>query len=345
VSVATSLWRDDSGWAPVARAALGPAALLYRAATGVRNAMYDRGMLPISQPKVPVVSIGNLAVGGTGKTPVAAWIAAELKGRGGRPAMVMRGYGGDEPRVHALINPDVPVFVNADRAMGVREAALAGVDVAVLDDAFQHRRISRLEDVVLVSADQWREPIRLLPAGPWREAPSALSRASVVIITRKAVDGATAESLRARLAPLTRTGFGAVATLQPGDLRNVVTGEARPLSDIRGTRVLAAAGIGDPDSFAAQLREAGALVHMRSFPDHHVYDVPDIERLARDTRAFDHIVCTLKDAVKLGPRWPREGPPLWYVSLHCRIEVGVTEVSAMLDRILAARSPQIEQAR
>ena len=343
--VATSLWRDDAGWAPVVRAALGPASLLYRAATGVRNAMYDRGVLTISTAQVPVISVGNLAVGGTGKTPVAAWMASTWRARGGRPAIVMRGSGGDEPRVHALINPDVPVFVNADRAAGIREAAATGADVAVLDDAFQHRRVSRLEDIVLVSADRWREPLRLLPAGPWRELPSALSRASMVVITRKALDGPQAESLLAMLAPLTRSGVGAVAALEPGDLRNIVTGEARSLSDIRGSRVLAAAGIGDPDSFAAQLREAGAHVEMRSFPDHHVYDVPDIERLTRDAIVFDHIVCTLKDAVKLGPRWPREGPPLWYVSLRCRIEVGVTDVSAMLDRVLAARSTPIDQAR
>jgi tetraacyldisaccharide 4'-kinase len=108
---------------------------------------------------------------------------------------------------------------------------------------------------------------------------------------------------------------------------------------MRGTRVLAAAGIGDPVSFGTQLRDAGAHVELRSFPDHHVYDVPDIERLAREARAFDHMVCTLKDAVKLGPRWPREAPPLWYVSLRCRIEVGVADVSAMLDRVLVARTP------
>lgn len=345
MNVATSVWRGDAGWATLARAALGPASLLYRAAAGARNAMYDRGVLPISQAQLPVISVGNLAVGGTGKTPVAAWIAATLSVRGGRPAIVMRGYGGDEPRVHAMINPDIPVFVSADRATGVRDAARAGADVAVLDDAFQHRRVSRLEDVVLVSADQWREPIRLLPAGPWRELPSALSRASLVVITRKAVDGPGAASLLSRLAPLTGTGLGAVAALEPGDLRNVVTGEARALSDIRGSRVLAAAGIGDPDSFAAQLREAGADVELRSFPDHHAYDAPDIERLSRDARVFDHLVCTLKDAVKLGPRWPREGPPLWYVSLRCTIEAGLTDVSAMLDRVLAARSTQIDQAR
>jgi tetraacyldisaccharide 4'-kinase len=331
--MSTALWHKDSGWAPIARAALTPASLLYRVVTSVRNTMYDRGTLPVATAPIPVISIGNLAVGGSGKTPIAAWMASALKARGARPAIVMRGYGDDEPRVHALINPDVSVVVNADRAAGVRAAASAGADVAVLDDAFQHRRVARVEDVVLVNVDQWREPIRLLPSGPWREAPSALSRASLVIITRKAADGPQAESLMARLAPLTRTGLGAVAALELGDLSNVVTGEARPLSDIRGARVLAAAGIGDPAALAAQLRENGAHVELRGFPDHHVYDLPDIERLARDARAFDYMVCTLKDAVKLGARWPREAPPLWYVSLRCRIEVGVAEVAAMLDRV------------
>lgn len=345
MKVATAIWRDDAGWASVARAALAPASLLYRAVTGVRNALYDRGALAVTIPPVPVISIGNLAVGGTGKTPVSAWTVSALKARGARPAIVMRGYGGDESRVHQVINPDVPVLVNADRAQGVRDAVAARADVVVLDDAFQHRRIARLEDVVLLNADQWREPLRLLPAGPWRERLAALSRATLVMVTRKAVDGATAESLMARLAPLTSTGRGVVAALELGDLQNAVTGEVRPLSSIRGTRVLVAAGIGDPDSLAAQLRQAGAHVEIRRFPDHHVYDAPDVERLIRDASVFDHMMCTLKDAVKLGPQWPRQGPPLWYVSLRCRIEVGLTEVSAMLDRVLAARTANINRAR
>ena len=345
MTMSAAIWRKDSGWAPIARAALAPASLIYRAVTGLRNTMYDRGTLTVVAAPIPVISIGNLAVGGSGKTPMAAWMASALKARGARPAIVMRGYGDDEPRVHARINPDLPIVVNADRVAGVREAAAAGADVAVLDDAFQHRRIARVEDVVLVNADQWREPIRLLPSGPWREPPSALARASLVMITRKAADASRADSLMARLAPLTRTGLGAVAALELGDLLNVVTGEARPLSDIRGTRLLAAAGIGDPAALAEQLRNSGAHVELRSFPDHHVYDMPDIERLARDARAFDQVVCTLKDAVKLGPRWPREAPPLWYVSLRCRIEVGVAEVSAMLDRVLVARNALINQAR
>lgn len=331
------LWNSRAPWAAVARSVLAPASLAYKGVASVRNALYDHGTFSITQSAVPVISIGNLAVGGTGKTPVAAWMASELAARGARPAIVMRGYGGDEPHVHALMNPGIPVIVNADRVAGVGDAAAAGCDVAILDDAFQHRRVARLEDVVLVSADRWREPVRLLPSGPWREAPSALSRATMVMVTRKAVGSADAHALMQRLAPLAGTGRGAVAVLELDALHDAVTGAVRPLSDMRGTTVLVAAGIGDPEALAAQLRLAGARAEMRSFPDHHVYDSSDIARLARDAGAVDHMLCTLKDAVKLGPRWPREAPPLWYVSLRCRIEAGGAEVSALLDRVNAAR--------
>ncbi len=277
---ADAVWNSPAGWAVVARAALAPASMAYRGATWLRNTLYSRGTLPAAPAAIPVVSIGNLAVGGTGKTPVAAWMATQLRERGARPAIVMRGYGDDEHRVHTLVNPDVPVVVSADRVAGVRSAAHLGSDVAILDDAFQHRRLARLEDVVLVSADRWHEPIRLLPSGPWREGPAALSRASLVIVTRKAAAANTACLLMERLARLTRTGQGAVAALELEALCNAVTGVVRPLSDIAGASVLAIAGIGDPESFASQLRSAGARVVLRDFPDHHVYDSPDIAQLA-----------------------------------------------------------------
>lgn len=335
--IVESLWHGDAAPAAVARAVLAPASVVYRVITVARNGLYDRGLLPIARTPIPVVSIGNLAVGGTGKTPFAAWLVHAFRERGARPALVLRGYGGDEPRVHALLNPDVPVFVNADRGRGVQDAASGGCDLAVLDDAFQHRRVARLEDVVLVSAERWREPIRLLPSGPWREAPSALSRASLVIVTRKAAGREPAASLMRRLSAYTRTGAGSVAALQLDSLHHVVTGTMHPLSMISGRNVLAVAGVGDPTSFAGQLRQVGARVTLRPYPDHHAFDASDVARLAKDAGTFEHILCTLKDAVKLGPRWPREAPPLWYVSLRCEVEVGGAEVSALIDRVLAAR--------
>ncbi len=336
------IWDDSGAWGVAARGALAPASLAWRGVTGLRNALFDRGVLPVVRPAMPVISIGNLSVGGTGKTPVSAWVGEELARRGARPAVVMRGYGDDEPRVHALLNPQIPVIVNADRVAGVQSAAVSGADVAVLDDGFQHRRIGRIEDLVLVSADRWREPIRMLPAGPWREGVSALSRATLVVITRKAAGEDSAEALMRRLSPLTRTGAGAVMALEPDDLHSVVTGESRSLSLLRGTKVLLAAGIADPDSMALQLRAAGADVEIQRFPDHHAFEDAEIVQLARRADAFDHILCTLKDAVKLGPRWPREAPPPWYVSQRCRVVVGTAEVSSSLDRVLAARKTQIQ---
>jgi tetraacyldisaccharide 4'-kinase len=332
-----AVWNSDAPWAAASRAALAPVSIAWRGASWMRNALYERDILRAEQSPIPVVSIGNLAVGGTGKTPMAAWMANALMARGARPAIVMRGYGDDEPQVHRLINPDVPVVVNADRVAAVHDAAAQRRDIAILDDGFQHRRLARQEDIVLVSSDRWHEPIRLLPAGPWREPPSALSRASLVIVTRKAADAASAQSLMQRLSKLTSTGMGAVATLSPDSLHDVASGDVRPLSGLAGRRVLVVAGIGDPDSFVLQLQGAGAIVELRRFPDHHVYQSADIAQLARDAGAFDHILCTLKDAVKLGSRWPREGQPLWYVSLRCEIEVGGADVSAVLDRVLAAR--------
>jgi tetraacyldisaccharide 4'-kinase len=332
-----AVWNSDAPLATVTRAALVPFSLAYRGASWMRNTLYERDILRVERPPIPVVSIGNLAVGGTGKTPMAAWMANALKARGAKPAIVMRGYGDDEPQVHRLMNPDVPVVVNADRVAAVRDAAAQRCDVAILDDGFQHRRLARQEDVVLVSSDRWREPIRLLPAGPWREPPSALSRASLVIVTRKAADAASAHSLMQALSKLTRTGKGAVATLALDALHDVASGDVRPLTSLAGRRVLVVAGIGDPDSFVLQLQGAGAIVELRRFPDHHVYQSADIAQLARDAGAFDYILCTLKDAVKLGSRWPREGRPLWYVSLRCEIEVGGADVSAVLDRVLSAR--------
>ncbi|HEX6317200.1 MAG TPA: tetraacyldisaccharide 4'-kinase [Gemmatimonadaceae bacterium] len=337
MSVINAVWSGDSVWAVLARASLAPASLLFRLATTARNALYDRGTLPVIRAGIPVVSVGNLAVGGTGKTPVSAWFVSELAARGAQPAIILRGYGGDEPLVHERLNPGVRVITGADRVSGARIAAAAGADVAVLDDAFQHRRLARDEDIVLVSADRWREPIRVLPAGPWREQLASMARATFVIVTRKAAGMPDAAALLDRLAPLTRTGLGAVVSLELGDLHDAVTGAVRPLSVLRETRVLVAAGIGDPAALAAQLRQAGADVTMRSFSDHHVYESSDIANLVRDAHTVDHVVSTLKDAVKLAPRWPREGPPLWYVSLRCRIDAGQAEVYAMLDRILAAR--------
>jgi len=133
--LADRVWYEERVSSRVARGVLAPGSLLFRAAVAARNGLYDAGVLRSATLPLPAVSVGNISVGGTGKTPVAAWIAGELAARGRVPAVVLRGYGGDEPLVHRRLNPGVHVIVAADRVDGARRAHAAGADVVVLDDA------------------------------------------------------------------------------------------------------------------------------------------------------------------------------------------------------------------
>jgi tetraacyldisaccharide 4'-kinase len=323
-----------------ARAALAPASLLYRVGTGIHAALYRSGIRRARPLALPAISVGNLTVGGTGKTPVAAWIASTLLRRQARPAIVMRGYGDDEPLVHERLNPEVPVVVSPDRVRGVERAATLGADVVVLDDAFQHRRAGRNADLVLLSADRWASAPRLLPAGPWREPLSALHRASMVLITRKAASPATAHAV----ADTIRHRFPGIAVgaaaLMLQELRSATGESTMPLEVLRGARALAIVAIGDPSAFLRQLAATEATVRAAVFSDHHAYTHAEVARLVAMMAAGEIAVCTLKDAVKLAPHWPREAPPLWYVSQSVVVEEGRDALDAVLTRVLAARPVQ-----
>src|SRR4051812_10902339 len=149
-SLIQRVWFGSDGVAAAMRMVLMPAERLFGGVIGARDILYDAGWLPTHDTPIPAISVGNLTVGGTGKTPISAWIARGLVARGAHPAVVLRGYGDDEPLVHQTLNPDVPVVLGAARADAVRGAAAGGADIAVLDDAFQHRRVRRIADIVLV---------------------------------------------------------------------------------------------------------------------------------------------------------------------------------------------------
>lgn len=336
--VAERLWFGDALPERVARAALRPLELTYEVVVRTRGVLYDRGLLSAHDTAIPALSVGNLTVGGTGKTPVAAWLAGLAQAAGAQPAIVLRGYGDDEPLVHRLLNPSVPVIVSADRVEGSRRAKAAGADVAILDDAFQHRRASRQCDVVLVSADRWVDPPRLLPAGPFREPLDALARADLVIVTRKAASAAEARALLDRIGAAAPEASHAIVHLAADQLRQVDGPAWRPLSGLSGARVRVATAIGDPQAFLAQLRAHGAVVEADLYPDHHPFSDADVERLARAAMAGDVPVCTLKDAVKLGPRWPRAAGPLWYVSQRVDVEQGERSIHAVVAGLVRARS-------
>src|SRR5690349_9281590 len=223
------VWFGDDLVARAARVVLAPTEAVYRLAVGVRETLFDAGVFASQDPALPTLSVGNVSVGGTGKTPIAAWIAAELVNRAARPAIVLRGYGEDEPLVHSRLNPSVPVIVSSDRAAGVAAARAAGASVAVLDDAFQHRQVSRAADLVLVSADRWSRSHHLLPAGPLREPLAALRRATIIVVTCKAANDAAVDSVNESLAEIAPRVPRTTVRLEPSELRDAA-GAAGPAS-------------------------------------------------------------------------------------------------------------------
>src|SRR5258705_9358150 len=289
-----AVWTGRGRRARVARALLAPAETLYRVLVAARGKLYDAGIFHAEDFSVPVLSIGNLSVGGTGKTPVAAWFASRLTAKGVKPGIVLRGYGGDETIVHQRLNAGVPVIAAVDRVRGIREAIAQGVDVVVLDDAFQHRRAARDADVVLVNADAWSGSPRLLPAGPWREPLRSATRASLVIITRKIAKRSTVEDVRRAMANAAPRVPVATAYLAPGDLRSTATGQTLPLHVLQGADLTAIAAIAHPDSFFKQLTELGAVVRPHSFRDHHSFTRQEANDLASRASSSDFVVCTLK---------------------------------------------------
>lgn len=321
-----SLWRGQPGLAhKLLSVALVPAAILFCVAVSVRNWWHDRRRP--HPPLIPVVSVGNLTVGGTGKTPVARWLCDWFAGAGARAALVTRGYGKDEVALYEQWLGADAVFVDADRAAGVRAAHRAGYQVAILDDGFQHRQLARTLDILLISRDD-PTAVRMLPAGPYREPLSAANRASVILVTGTSVAGDPAED--SVVAPAV---CGSLAAASPDrDLtsshpQRITTWKARladvapnvPVQeitlrmggwkDLAGTLVapptgdiLAVCAIARPHTFAAGLKKLlpKARIDLVEFTDHHQFRATEIESLVRRAKNKKmKIVCTAKDAVKL----------------------------------------------
>jgi tetraacyldisaccharide 4'-kinase len=319
----------------VASAALLPLEAAFRGASALRNRAYDLGILRVRAAGVPVVSVGNLVVGGAGKTPVAAWLARRLLAWGRLPAIAMRGYGGDEVLLHRELNPDVPVFTDTRRVRAAVAAAAAGRDVVVLDDGFQHRALARDLDLVLVPAESWTRTPRLLPRGRWREPPGALERADVVAVTRKT---AGAEAAAAVGEEVRRVAPGALllhCALMPDRLSPLHGGAAdRPLDSLVGASVLAVAAIARPGPFIAHLRDTGAEVDAVLHADHHPYGAGEAAALVARA-AGRPLVTTRKDAVKLRPLLS-PGVDAWVMEQSVTIDRGLEALDGALRRALAA---------
>ncbi len=333
--VAHWVWRSRSPAAALARGTLLPAAGAYRLGVWMRNTAYDAGWRRATRLPAPSIGVGNLAVGGVGKTPIAGFLAGELARRGARPGILLRGYGADETREHEAAVPGALVVAGADRHAAAARACALGADALVLDDCFQRRDV--LPDVLLavVSAESAEDRRWPLPAGPWREGLGALRRADALVVSHKTATLAESVRLAGRLAARTKAGQAVTIALALGGLRSPGGGATEPAAGLAGRDVLAVCGIAEPELFAAQLEAAGARVRLLAFGDHHAYDAGDVRRIVREAGGST-IVTTAKDEVKLGPLWPVGAPGFRVATLAVSVTSGGEVLAALLDRVASA---------
>jgi tetraacyldisaccharide 4'-kinase len=330
-------WRGEGGIpGAVLSVATAPAEAAFKSAVAVRGRLYSSGLRESRRAPIPVFSVGNVTVGGTGKTPVAAWLARRLLAGGHRPAIVVSGYGTDEIEVHRDLNPGVPVFASRRRFDGATQAARSGADCVVLDDGFQHRALQRDLDIVLIAAERWFEARRMLPRGPWREAPDAIRRADFVLVTRKVATRAAADSVAESLVRIAGDVPGGVVRLASTTLTSLAEPSRRePIARISGMRVIAVSSLADPEPFLVQLREAGAAVEPMSFPDHHPFPDTDVDSIAARLEAGTVAVLTRKEAVKLRSRLPSK--KVYVLEQEVEFESGEPALQERLSRILGSR--------
>lgn len=261
---------------------------------GASRARARSGRPPQRVQGLRVISVGNLAVGGTGKTPFSAWVVGALREAGARAAVLVGEAGADEALLHRAWSPGVSVLVGRDRVSTARQAVTLGAGVAVLDDGFQHRALGRDLDIVLLSADD-PDTVHVLPRGPYRESRAALARADVVVVTRRTAGPERARALASEVEHERPGLVFAGVHLAPGAWKTLEGGAVSAPTD----DVLVACAIARPDAFQRAVAEqVDGAVEVRSFADHHAYTDQDVARLASQARGRS-VVVTEKDAAKL----------------------------------------------
>jgi tetraacyldisaccharide 4'-kinase len=329
------LWTSRRPDARLARLALLPASALWWVTAEARAMAARRGWIQVHHLPLPTVAVGNLTVGGSGKTPLASWIAEYYTSIGLTPGVLLRGYRGtDETEVHRQRVPSAVVVADPDRVAGARRAVEQGAQVLVLDDAYQRLDIHRDLNIAVVSAETTRAVPWSLPAGPWREGLHALARADAVVVTRKRADTKTATALARDLAPRVR-GPVAVVHLAVAAYEGLVSGRRVDAGELSDKRVVAASAIGDPDAFIAQTKATGAAVQVATWPDHHAFTDQDVAWLAKAARKADHVVMTQKDAVKLRSRWPASVPEPLVAMLDLKWDEGQEQLTQLLHAVVA----------
>jgi tetraacyldisaccharide 4'-kinase len=323
----------------------------------------------------PVISIGNLTVGGTGKTPVVEKLARDLSERGRRVAILSRGYksvrrkqpgkkkipvrvvseggallldsktAGDEPFMLAKNLRGVAVVVEKDRvACGRHAVSELSSDLLILDDGLQYLKLHRRFDLVLIDREAPFGNEYLLPRGTLREPPEHLRRATLIMITK--CDGSDLSDLYDRIRKYNRTAPILECRHRPVELQDFGTGEILPLEKLQGMRAGALSAIASPESFEAGLRRLGVELELtQSFADHHRYSKRELDRFIKrcERRGVSCILTTEKDAVRM-PRLPNQSIPIYYLRIEIEILKGLEHWEALLGQLIHPATPIIDDS-
>ncbi len=302
-----------------------PLILMYTAIIYLRNRLYDWSIFKTCISPLPTISVGNIQIGGTGKTPMVEYLAGKLKEKSVKPAIITRGYRrrmnkpvlvdpadphtiqvevvGDEPFMLVCNLPDIPLVVNVDRCKAaILLKQIYPESIILLDDGFQHRRISRNFDIVLIDVTRWPECGLLFPLSSLRDVKSSLKRAHALVLTRTGQAPGKTEILKEQFSRRFKVPVF-TAEITPQEI--IGTGEKReslPLKVLSGKKVAAFCGIGNPSQFFSSIEHTGAeLCWKKTFPDHHFYTADDINAIIGESEkcGAEYIITTQKDSVKM----------------------------------------------
>jgi tetraacyldisaccharide 4'-kinase len=326
----------------------------YSLVVRLRNGLYSTGPFRARNVGAAVISVGNLTTGGTGKTPLVVWLCRFVRQKQRRCAILTRGYKmekaefSDEPAMLAARCPDVSVIVDPDRVAGAKHAiGEHGAEVLILDDGFQHRRLARDLDIVTIDATLPFGYGRLLPAGLLREPVAGLRRAHAAVITR--CDQVSEERLAQIGRQVRRINPDAViaTSIHAPTGATIQGGTEIGLEELRGKRVYAFCGLGNPEAFFDTVRHIGCvLVGSRSFDDHYAYtseDIDDLRRLAGDLKA-NYIVTTQKDWTKIAKLLPSQSdPPMAYLAIELEFITGAEQLTGLINRVLDGRMSRLQE--
>lgn len=347
--------RDESYWLKVIsgedrrlsasflRGLLWLIAPLYGVGARLRNFAFACGWNKTDRADLPIISVGNLTTGGTGKSPFVIWLAQELRSRDRRVCVLSRGYKGtaqgenDESLELAARLPDVPQLVDPDRVASAKIAVEElEMEVALLDDGFQHRRLHRDLDIVLIDATQPFGYGYLLPRGLLREPKSSLARAGQIVITRaNLIPNAELEKLKQQLNRVRPSSEIAVTVTEPTSLLQA-DGRTTSLGQIANQSVFAFCGLGNSAAFFNTIGPlCGQLIGQRAFPDHHAYSPEELKELATEAKRLQAraLVCSHKDLVKIGRSQLGE-LPLYALLIDIRFQSGEESLLAAVEACL-----------